>query len=78
MGIQKKLNGGLHRMKKVCAGDLSSFLKSHKLTDISSDVKEMMKIGCQLGYLYDDDIIYMAGAGVHAAQRRLTTKRRAG
>ena len=65
-------------MKKVCAGDLSSFLKSHKLTDISNDVKEMMKIGCQLGYLYDDDIIYMAGAGVHAAQRRLTTRRRAG
>lgn len=65
-------------MKKVCAGDLSSFLKSHKLTGVSSDVKEMMSIGCQLGYLYDDDIIYMAGAGAHAAQRRLTTRRKSG
>lgn len=65
-------------MKKVCAGDLSSFLKSHKLTGVSSDVKAMISIGCQLGYLYDDDIIYMAGAGAHAAQRRLTTRRRAG
>ena len=63
-------------MKKVCAGDLSSFLRSHKLTEVSSDVKKMMSIGCQLGYLYDDDIIYMAGAGAHAAQRRLTTRRR--
>lgn len=63
-------------MKKVCAGELSSFLRSHKLTGVSSDVKKMMSIGCQLGYLYDDDIIYMAGAGAHAAQRRLTTRRR--
>lgn len=62
----------------MCAGDLSSFLKSHKLTGVSSDVKAMISIGCQLGYLYDDDIIYMAGAGAHAAQRRLTTRRRAG
>lgn len=27
-------------MKKVCAGDLSSFLRSHKLTEVSSDVKK--------------------------------------
>ena len=61
-------------MKKIYSKELSSFLKSHSI-QVSNSIKEMMTIGCQLGYLTDEDILYMSTAGEHAAQRRMTTRR---
>ena len=62
-------------MTKVASGDLKYFLKSHGIS-VSGEIVKTMRIGCELGYLYDEDIIYMSKVGVHDAQRRLTTRRK--
>lgn len=64
-------------MTKVASGDLNGFIRSHNI-HVTGEIKALMKIGCELGYLYDEDLIYMAGANEHDAQRRLTTRRRSG
>ena len=62
-------------MKKVIAGELNNFLRSCNCK-VDPSIKDMMRIGRELGYLYDEDILYMATASEHEAQRRLTTRRK--
>lgn len=62
-------------MKKIIAGELNNFLSGCNCK-VNPNIKVMMRIGCELGYLYDKDILYMATASEHDAQRRLTTRRK--
>lgn len=61
--------------KKVVAGNLKRFLKSRNIKVEDSEVLELMKIGCELGYLYEEDIIYMSAVNSVKAQNRLTMRR---
>lgn len=61
--------------KKVVAGNLKRFLKSRSIEVKDSEVLELMKIGCELGYLYEEDIIYMSAVNSVKAQNRLTMRR---
>lgn len=62
-------------MSKVSARDLKHFLRSNGLSATGS-ILETMKIGCELGYLTDEDIIFMSSASEVAAQNRLTSARK--
>lgn len=61
--------------KKVVAGNLKRFLKSRSIEVKDYEVLELMKIGCELGYLYEEDIIYMSAVNSVKAQNRLTMRR---
>lgn len=61
--------------KKVVAGNLKRFLRSRSIEVKDSEVLELMKIGCELGYLYEEDIIYMSAVNSVKAQNRLTMRR---
>lgn len=51
----------MKRMVRINLKDLSSFLKKNGIStaNIGSEKMEMIKIGCQLGTLTDEDILKM-------------------
>lgn len=66
-------------LRKASEGDIRKILAKNHIEEVSAERMTMCKIGCQLGYLYPDDIVYIADSSTSYgdATRRLATRRKA-
>ena len=61
-------------MKSVPVDRIGEILKKHGIEKIDSERKEMLKIGCQLHTLTEEDVVYIASpsTGINRAIGRLS------
>lgn len=65
-------------LRKASERDIKKILLEKHITGVSSERMEMCRIGCQLGYLFPDDVAFIAdpNTSLGDANRRITTRRR--
>ena len=64
-------------MKKASEIDIDRIIARNKLGKVSAQRRELCHIGCQLGNLYEEDIVYIADSkhSISEAMQRLRTRR---
>mgnify|MGYP004505657911 CR=1 FL=1 len=61
-------------MKSVPVDRINDVLKKHGIEKVDGERREMLKIGCQLHTLSEDDVVYIASpsTGINRAIGRLS------